>query len=232
MAAMEVAGFPLRNPVSATTHLLWFGLAVFLTAVFWKLTQGSRLRRWSTLTFGVSMCLLYGASGLYHSLRVNQKTLEFFRLLDHSMIYVLIAGTFTPICAMLLHGRQRISLLVLIWGLAVIGIACKWLFAAPPYPVTVAMYIGMGWIGVIPMRQLFQALGPRGMAWVLLGGILYTAGGVCDAVKWPLLWPGLFGPHEVLHVCDMAATVVHVYVLLCFILPYRPAWEAPILRAA
>ncbi len=236
MGATEIAGFPLRNPVSASTHLLWCALGVFLTALLWKLTGGCRLRRWSAVIFGVSMCLLYGASGLYHSLHVAPKTLNIFRLLDHSMIYVLIAGTYTPICALLLRGRLRVILLATVWGLALAGIACKWLLAAPPYPVTVGLYVALGWIALLPLRQLIAAIGLGPMAWALLGGVLYTVGGVCDAAKWPMPCPGVIGPHEVLHLCDMAATAIHVYFILRFVLPYRPAWEtpfdAPVLQAA
>jgi hemolysin III len=228
---MEVAWFPLRNPVSASTHLLWFGLAFGLLVLFWKLTQGCRLRRWSILTFGISIVLLYGASGLYHSLRAAPATLNFFRLLDHSMIYVLIAGTYTPVCLLLLRGWLRITLFSLVWGLTAIGIVCKWLVAAPSYPVTVGLYVGLGWIGLLPMRQMIGAIGLRGMAWALLGGLLYTAGGVCDACNWPLICPGLIGPHEVLHLLDMAATVVHVYFVLHYVMPYQPAGERHVLPA-
>jgi hemolysin III len=236
MSPTEITGFPLRHPVSGGTHLLWCGLAFFLIALFWRLTQGCRLRRWSILTFGVSMFLLYGASGLYHSLRAAPNVLNFFRLLDHSMIYVLIAGTYTPMGAILLRGRSRMIMLIGVWSLAAVGIVCKWLFAAPPYPVTVGLYVALGWIGVLPIRQLIRAVGVRGMAWALLGGLLYTAGGVCDAVKWPTICPGLIGPHEMLHLLDMAATVVHIYFILCCVLPYRAPDEislySPVFHAA
>src|SRR5690242_111613 len=102
LGALEIAGCPLRNPVSAATHLFWAVVAVFVTALFWRLTRGDRARRWSIMTFGVSMCLLYTASGVYHSLRCGERALNFFRLVDHSMIYVLIAGTYTPIIVILL----------------------------------------------------------------------------------------------------------------------------------
>jgi len=211
----------LRNPVSAGTHLFWALVSLFVTALFWRLTRGDWLRRWSVMTYGVSMCLLFTASGVYHSLRVNPPTLEFFRLLDHSMIYVLIAGTYTPVVAVLLEGRQRICLLVLIWGLAAIGIVCKWVLTAPPYEVTVGLYIAMGWIGLLPIRQLIRAIGVRGMLWGILGGILYTLGGVCDVSGWPVIVPGLIGPHEVLHILDMFASLIHIYFIINYVLAYQ-----------
>ncbi len=211
----------LRNPVSASTHLFWALVACFVTALFWQLTRRDRRRRWSIMVFGVSMCLLFTASGVYHSLRVTPRLLNFFRLLDHSMIYVLIAGTFTPMVAILLEGRLRITLLVLIWAIAVVGIVCKWTLADPPYAITVGVYIGMGWIGIIPMPWLIQAIGVRGMAWSVLGGVLYTLGGIADAVRWPILIPGVVGCHEVLHVLDMFASLSHIYFVFRYILPYQ-----------
>src|SRR5262249_52338932 len=155
----------------------------------WRLARGDRLRQWSVGCFGLSMVLLYGASGLYHAVIADEPVLRYFRLADHSAIYVLIAGTATPVFAVLLKGRQRLWLLGLVWGLAVLGIACKWLLAAPPYSVPVGLYVAVGWIGLVPVYQLIQAIGLRGTAWGLIGGLLYTAGGVCDAVGWPVLLP-------------------------------------------
>ncbi len=220
--AIEIPGWALRNPISAGTHLFWALVAIYVTALFWRLTRGDRLRRWSVMTFGVSMCLLFTASGVYHALRVNPPTLEFFRLLDHSMIYVLIAGSYTPVLAVLLQGWQRTGLLILVWSLAVIGIVCKWVLTAPPYEVTVGLYVGMGWLALIPIPQMIKAVGLRGVLWTLLGGILYTLGGVCDAVGWPTLVSWLIGPHEVLHLLDMLASLIHVYFIIQYVLPYQP----------
>src|SRR6516225_9838355 len=133
----------------------------------------------STGAFGLSMVLLYGASGAYHAVPGEDLLLiKYLRLLDHSAIYVLIAGTYTPVFAVLLRGRLRIILLSLVWGLAAVGIAAKWLLPWPPYELTVALYIAMGWIVLIPIWQLIRAVGVHGMLWALLGGLLYTFGGV------------------------------------------------------
>jgi hemolysin III len=213
--------FIFRTPVSASTHLLWCVLGVYVTALLWRLCRGDRVRQLSLGCFGLSMTLLYGASGFYHAFPDIPPYLDYFRLIDHSAIYVLIAGTYTPVCAVLLRGRLRTGLLVMIWTLAAVGIACKWLLPTPPYWVTAGLYVAMGWTGMIPVVQLIKAVGYRGMAWSLLGGILYTAGAVFDVIKWPIPWPHVVGHHEVLHLCDMAATAIHIYFLLCFVLPYR-----------
>lgn len=216
--------YPLffRNPVSAATHMLWCVWGLYMTALLWRLCRGDRLRQVSMTVFGSSMIILYGASGMYHALRIDESLLSYFRLLDHSAIYLLIAGTYTPVFALLLRGRLRVTMLSLIWALAVAGIACKWLLTAPPYGVTVGIYVGLGWIGLLPAWQLVKAVGPRAMAWGLLGGLLYTAGAICDAVHWPVLIPGVVAWHEVLHVCDMGGTFTHVFFVIRYVLPFRP----------
>lgn len=217
----EIVSFIFRNPVSAGTHLLWCLLSMYITALLWRLSRGDRLRQWSTGIFGLSMVLLYGSSGLYHAVLGPQALLPYLRKLDHSAIYVLIAGTYTPIVAVLLRGRLRIALLSLVWGLAGMGIAAKWLLPWPPYGLTVALYIGMGWIGVLPIGPLIRAVGVPAMLWGLLGGLLYTFGGVCDAAKWPVLLPGIIGYHEVLHVADMGGTLIHVIFVVRYVLPFQ-----------
>jgi hemolysin III len=221
MQQSDIFPFVFRNPVSASTHLLWCILGAYITAIFWRLARGDRVRQISVGIFGVSMTLLYGASGLYHAVRVSEPNLEYFRLMDHSAIYILIAGTYTPVCAVLLRGRFRISQLVMIWTFAAAGIACKWLLDEPPHAVTVGMYVAMGWTGLIPCFHLVRAIGLQGMAWGLAGGILYTVGGICEATRWPVLWPHVIGFHEVFHLFDMSATLVHIFFMLWYILPFR-----------
>lgn len=218
----EIASFIFRNPVSAGTHLLWCLLGAYITALFWRLSRGDWLRQWSTGTFGLSMVLLYGASGLYHAVPGREPLLPYLQKLDHSAIYVLIAGTYTPIVAVLLRGRLRLFLLALVWGMAGAGILAKWLLPWPPYSLTVSFYIAMGWTGLLPIRQLIRAVGVVGMLWGLLGGMLYTFGGVCDAAKWPILLPGIIGYHEVLHLADMGGTLVHVFFVVRYVLPFQP----------
>ena len=212
---------PLRDPVSSLTHFTWCIWSVFCAALLCRLARGDRVRQLSAGCFGLSMILLYFASGLYHAVRVDADTLRYFRLADHTAIYLLIAGTYTPIFALLLEGRRRVWMLGLVWGLAAVGIACKWLITAPPYVVTVGLYLAIGWVGLIPGRSLFRAVGMRGIVCGLLGGFFYTVGAVCDACQWPVLYPGLIRSHEVLHLCDMLGTFAHVVFVIRFVLPYR-----------
>jgi hemolysin III len=218
----NVKAFILRNPVSAATHLLWCLWAMYTAALLWRLCRGDRRRQWAVGCFGLSMVFLYGASGTYHAIPSGAPTLiRYFRKLDHSAIYVLIAGTYTPVYAVLLRGRLRVALLSLIWALAAAGIACKWLLPWPPYWLTVGLYVGMGWVGILSAFPLIRAIGVRPMGLALVGGILYTLGGICDAVEWPVLSPGFFGSHEMLHVLDMGGTLTHVAFIIRYILPFR-----------
>jgi hemolysin III len=214
--------FLFRNPVSSASHFLWCAFALFAGAFLVRLSRGNRLKAVSLAIFTASMVVLYFASGLYHALRLpmDSEALHWFRLFDHSAIYLLIAGSYTPFVVVLLRGRGRVILLSAVWGLALLGIASKWLIAMPPYPVTVGIYIAMGWVGVIQLPALIRAMGLRGMGLVLLGGVFYMIGGISDALRWPDIWPGIVGPHEILHLSDMVGTGIHILVMLHFVVPY------------
>lgn len=218
----EIIRFIFRNPVSAGTHWLWCVLGVYVTGLLWRLCRGDRRRQLSTGAFGLSMVLLYGASGAYHSVPAETpRLMAFLRLLDHSAIYVLIAGSSTPVFAVLLRGRLRVTLLAMMWGIAAAGIAAKWLLPWPPYELTVTLYVVMGWIGLLPVWQIIRAVGVPGMLWALLGGLFYTFGAVCDAACWPVLLPGVIGAHEVLHLADMGGTLAHLFFIVRYIVPFH-----------
>jgi hemolysin III len=222
MGPNEIRPFLLRNPVASGLHLLWAVWALYAAALLWRLARGDRLRQWSVGCFGLSMVLLYSASGAFHAVPADRPALvQTLRLLDHSAIYLLIAGTYTPIFAVLLRGRLRLALLVLMWLLAVVGIVCKWAVPWPPYTLTVLLYLAMGWVGVLALYPLTRVVGLRGMVWGVFGGLLYTVGAVCEATSWPVLLPGVVGAHEVLHLCDMGGTFTHVVFVTRYVIPLR-----------
>jgi hemolysin III len=218
---------PLRDPVSSLTHLATSLFGVYVALLLWRLTAGDRTKRLSLACFGASMVVLYAASGLYHAIPLpkTSPTVEVFRRLDHSAIYLLIAGTYTPAIAVLLRGRQRELLLATIWLLAVAGIAAKWLLPFTPITVSVGLYLALGWIGLIPAADLFRAVGLRGAALGVSGGLFYTAGALCELAHWPVIVPGFFAWHEVFHLCDMAGTALHVIFMVRFVVPFVPAEE-------
>jgi hemolysin III len=178
------------------------------------------------------MITLYGASALYHALRLTEAQLKFFKLLDHSAIYGLIAGTYTPGLIVLLRERTRKHVLLIgVWALAAVGVACKWFVPTLPYWLTVGLYFGMGWLAIVPGLEMIRAVGLRGMKPVLYGGLAYTAGGIVDLADWPILLPHVIGPHEVFHVLVMLGTWFHVVFMIQFVAPYpraMPSRQTPL----
>ncbi len=213
----------LRDPISSGTHLVACLFALFASALMWRLAaKRGRRAQLAIGVFGISMVILYASSGLYHALRLPPERLRFYQLLDHSAIYILIAGTYTPAFYFLLPDRPyRRFCLAGIWLYALAGITCKWVIPDVPYWLTVGLYIGMGWVGVLTMVEMLRAIGLRGMAWCAWGGLFYTLGGLADLFQWPRLVPGLFSHHEVFHLCAMAGTFCHVIFMMKYVLPCR-----------
>jgi hemolysin III len=224
---MEVPLSPLtvREPVSALTPLVTSLFGVYVTLLFWRLCRGDLTKRLSLACFGVSMVVLYAASGLYHAadLPPGSLGLEVFRRLDHSAIYLLIAGTYTPVFAVVLTGRRRAFFLALVWLLAGAGTATKWLFPLTSFAVTAGLYLALGGAGLLPVVELTRAAGRRGLAWGLGGGLFYAAAAVLELARWPVVLPGVVAWHEVGHLFDMAGTGTHVGMMLLFVVPYRRA---------
>jgi len=223
---------PLRDPVSSLTHLAAAVFAAYVTLLLWRLAGGDRTKRLSLACFGVTAVVLYAASGTYHAIRlpIDSPTIDVLRRLDHSAIYLLIAGTYTPVFAVLLRGRPRVALLTTVWLLAAAGIAAKWLWPIAPDAVSVSLYLALGWLAVVPLRALLRAVGWAGMAWGLAGGLFYTAGAACELARWPVLIPGVIGWHEVFHVCDVAGTALHVVFMIRCVIPFPKPAAASLMR--
>jgi hemolysin III len=170
-------------------------------------------------TFGLSLIALYCASALYHLLPLSPRGVARLRRVDHMMIFVLIAGTCTPFCLLALDGGWRAGLLILIWGLALCGILLKLLWMGASRWLSVALYLGMGWVAVIAAPALFRSVPTGGMAWVLGGGLVYSAGALIYGLRRPNLLPGVFGYHEVWHLCVMAGSACHFWAVLHYVAP-------------
>jgi hemolysin III len=141
------------------------------------------------------------------------------RKLDHTAIYLLIAGTYTPVCAIVLSGAWRWGLLVFIWSLAAAGIAFKLVYIKLPRWITVLIYMAMGWVGVLAFGPLFAALPPAAIGWLAAGGVLYSLGAVVYATRRLDFWPGVFGFHEVWHLFVTAASAAHFVFVLAYVVP-------------
>jgi hemolysin III len=208
-----------RDPASAISHLVGFILAVIGTVVLvGKGNQvGGALYAGAFAVFGIAMVLLYLSSTLYHWLNLGEIGTLALRKLDHAMIYVMIAGTYTPLCIIALSGIWGNGLLIAIWALAVGGIFLTLFWLEAPRWLTTSIYILMGWLALVAIVPLIRVLPVDGFIWLLGGGIFYTIGGVIYGRKKSLInLPG-FGFHEVFHIFVLAGSICH-YLLMLLVL--------------
>ena len=201
------------RPWSAITHGVGAALAVVGTVLLSVRAALRQLGPWASAfsIYGASMILLYTASTLYHCLNTPVRGRLALRKLDHCSIYLLIAGTYTPLCLMPLRtaGAWGWALFGVIWGLAIAGMVVTMFWVNSPRWVTSGVYLFMGWLSVTALYPLWTTLGSRGLFWLLLGGILYTIGGVFYALKWPGQDNPHFGCHEIFHVFIVLGSVAH-----------------------
>lgn len=209
----------LRDPVSGLTHLIGAIFAVFAT-VFLILRSVEPVMPWHIVTFSIfggGMFLLYTASTLYHWLPASERGLRFLRRLDHSMIFFYIAATYTPICLIPLRGPWGWSLFGVVWALALFGIAMKVFWLHAPRWLSTAIYLAMGWLVLVGIYPLVQALSIPALAWLAGGGLVYTLGAVVYALKWPNPIPRYFGFHEIFHLFVIGGTACHFVVMYCYV---------------
>lgn len=210
------------RPWSAITHGIGALLALLGTIILLTRTVFTGADPWKLVSFavyGISMVGLYTASTLYHSINTSVTGRIALRKYDHASIYFLIAGTYTPICLTALRGGWGWSLFGVIWALAIAGLVMSLLWINCPRAVTSTVYIAMGWLAVVAIWPLWLALDWRGIFWLLLGGVLYTIGGVLYALKWPGRNNAKFGCHEIFHVFIVLGSIAHFLMMYRVILP-------------
>ncbi|MDD3313406.1 hemolysin III family protein [Pseudodesulfovibrio sp.] len=209
----------LRDPVSGLTHLIGAVLAVLGTVLLLARVTNPALP-WHIVTFSIfggAMILLFTASTLYHWLPVSEKWVRFLRRVDHSMIFFYIAATYTPICLIPLRGPWGWSLFGVIWGLAVSGIFMKVFWLGAPRWLSTAIYLAMGWLVLVGIYPLVRGLSAGALAWLVGGGLVYSAGAVIYALKRPDPWPKHFGFHEIFHIFVIGGSFCHFVVMYWFI---------------
>ena len=202
----------IREPGSAITHFIAWLLAVIAASpLIIKAGNSSSLATLAIVIFSASMILLYGASTAYHSVAVSDKILRIYRKIDHMMIFVLIAGSYTPVCLIVLGGKMGYTLLTLVWGIAIVGMTVKAFWITCPKWFSSAIYIAMGWTCVLVFGTLWSTLPHAAFAWLLAGGIIYTIGGIIYALKLPLFNSihKNFGSHEIFHLFVMGGSICH-----------------------
>lgn len=199
------------RPWSAITHGVGAVLAVAGTAAL--LARSAALGKWLLFglfaVYGLSMICLYTASTLYHCLNVSVSGRLALRKYDHCSIYLLIAGSYTPLCLTVLRRSGGVPLVIAVWTLAVAGIVLTIAKLAIPRWLTSAIYLFMGWLAIFAIVPIYHALPAEGFFWLLTGGLLYTVGGVLYAVTWPARNHPRFGCHEIFHVFILLGSAAH-----------------------
>ncbi len=211
----------IREPVNGLSHfagaLLATGGLVWL--VMKAKTGNPTAPLWPLVVFGGTMILLFVTSALYHSLPVSPRAIARLRQLDHVSIYLFIAGTYTPICLLLLGGGFGRGLLIAVWTLALGGVAFEVVWTRAPRWLSVLTYLGLGWLGVLVLPQVTAVLSPHALTWLVVGGVCYTVGAGIYALRWPNPLPGWIGFHEIWHVCVLAGAFSHFWSLRTYVAP-------------
>lgn len=211
----------IREPGSAITHFIAMMMTVFATVPL--LVKAGIQSGWENFLamaiFMGSMILLYGASATYHSVDLTGRSLRVFRKLDHMMIFVLIAGSYTPVCLIVLGGKLGYTLLALVWGIAAVGMLVKACWITCPKWFSSVIYIAMGWVCVLVFGPLLKTLSAPAFLWLLAGGIIYTVGGVIYALKLPIFNAKhkFFGSHEVFHLFVMGGSICHFIFMYLYV---------------
>lgn len=207
-----------KEITSALTHLVGAVLGLFgMILLLVNAKESNDIKNFiAFFVFGLSMVLLYSASTIYHFIdKSKQNAKLIMRKLDHIMIFVLIAGTYTPVCLLVLDKSVGYKLLALVWTITLIGVFIKIFWISAPNWVSALLYIAMGWLAVVVLKPLVNSMSLGGMFWLVLGGVLYTVGGIIYALKKPNINKPYFGFHELFHLFVLAGTFCH-YIMMYF----------------
>lgn len=212
----------VKDPGSAITHFIGMLMAVFAAVpLIIKAThEPSPIYVVSIAIYAASLILLYAASTTYHTFDRSEKINTILKKIDHMMISVLIAGSYTPICLLVIGGRLGIILLAIVCSIAIAGILIKAFWVYCPKWISSVLYIGMGWTCVLAFTQLLNSMSPAAFGWLLAGGLIYTAGGIIYALKLPIfnMKHKDFGSHEIFHLFVMGGSICHFVVMYAFVL--------------
>ena len=211
----------IKDPGSAITHFIAMMLAVIASVPL--LLKAARTPGYTHVlamsVFITSMILLYAASTIYHTLNISPKVNRLLRKIDHMMIFILIAGSYTPVCIIVLGDRTGYILLASVWAIAIVGMVINALWITFPKWFSSLIYIAMGWACVSAFQKLVSALPPRAFGWLLAGGIIYTLGGIIYALKLPIFNSRhkSFGSHEIFHLFVMGGSLCHYIMMYAFV---------------
>jgi hemolysin III len=209
----------LREPVSGLTHLFAAIAALGGVAVLLIVGWGTAGKTIALTIYGVSLVLMFTASSVYHMVIARPKVIEILRKIDHSAIYLLIAGTYTPFCVHYFTGFWKWGMLAVVWGLAIAGIVVKIFYIQAPRWLSAGVYIVMGWLCLAGGPQILATLPGFALFWLALGGVVYTLGAMVYITRIMNFVPGVFGFHEVWHIFVILGALAHFIGVLFYIAP-------------
>lgn len=209
----------LREPMNGFTHFIGAVLSVIGTLFLINLSLNpyKPAHFIALLIFGLGLILMYTTSTLYHWLKISEEGTKKLRKADHIMIFINIAATYTPICVLALQGTIGVTLLILVWSVALAGIFIKILWMNAPRWLSTIIYLFMGWLAVIVIVPLFKTLQTAALIWMLAGGLFFTAGAVIYARKKPDPYPGVLGFHEIFHIFVLLGSLSHFIMIYKYI---------------
>jgi hemolysin III len=208
-----------REPVNALSHMA--GSLVSIAGLALMVVMAAvKADAWHVVSFaifGTTLVFMYTASFLYHGLQLSAKTLAVFRRIDHIMIFMVIAGSYTPLCLVPLRGPWGWSLFGIIWGFAAVGIVLKLFWMNIPRWISTLIYLGMGWLCMVAVYPLVQILEPAPLLWLALGGLFYSLGALVYIFKKPDPFPKVFGFHEIWHICVLLGSACHFWLVFGYL---------------
>jgi hemolysin III len=213
------APVPLKPLLRGWSHVLAFVVVAVLGVVLVAVADVPPRDRLWLVVYVAGTLAMFGVSALYHRGRWQPRALSVMKRLDHSTIFLAIAGAYTPIAATVLHGWQRPAVLGAVWGGAALGVLLEWLPFHTPRALFTAVYVVVGWAAALALPMLWSGLGATGFGLVLGGGVAYTVGAVVYALKSPDPWPTVFGFHEVFHLCTIVGAGCHLAAIAFVVTP-------------
>jgi hemolysin III len=212
----------LREPVSGLSHLTAAVAATGGLALLLLLGRDSLAKELSLAVYGASLVLMFSASATYHLVTARPAVVSALRKVDHSSIYLLIAGTYTPICLHFFSGFWQWGMIAVIWTLAFLGIIVKVFMMNAPRWLAAGLYLLMGWLALAAAKEILAVMPPGALLALLLGGVFFTVGAVVYITKKPNLRPGAFGFHEVWHIFVILGCLCHFALMALYVAPSSP----------
>jgi hemolysin III len=210
----------LREPVNSISHAVGAiaSLIGLILLIVFAVLKGTPWHIVSFTIFGLTLVLMFTSSSFYHGLKISPEKIAIFRRIDHIMIFLLIAGTYTPICLVPLRGPWGFTILGIVWGIAFAGIIIKIWFMDVPRWISTLLYLIMGWVCLVAVYPIITSIQPAGIAWLVAGGLFYSLGALIYSLKKPDPLPLVFGFHEIWHIFVIFGSFCHFWLVFKYLL--------------